>query len=203
MRIPYRYASPWFGYWTFLSDRSMECWNRMADEVDNRTYGSDKLVNDVLQFWSDATTGWCAALSGRGADLPRIFFLLAPDDEAVSKDLPVFPPSLPHGDPDVAYLVPVVDGDKDQINADKCTVCLYKQPPVLRVHLRLRGNCDPELTPGVYQGLIHIGDEPVAILVVRVRKAASKPDCPPPDQPEQPEKTGQAGHAVRGRRRRT
>lgn len=189
MRIPNRFVAPWFGYLTHLSDRSMERWHRMADEVDERTYGYDKLLSDVLQCWSDVTTGWMAAYQGGGsggAKMPVVFFLLNPDTEADCEELSVFPPSLPHGEPAVAGVVPIVDGDKAQINDDNFDVCIYKRPPVLRVHVRLPKKDHP-LKAGVYQGLIHIGKEPVATLMVKVRKQTTRPDCPPPpEEREQP-----------------
>lgn len=173
MRVPYRYAAPWFGYWSYMSERCTTRWRRMSDEVEARTYGSDKAISDTLQFWSDATIGWCAALRGGvAADLPRVFFLLEPTAQSASKEIDFFAPGHPHGTPEVAYLRPVLGGDSKQIDETKCTVCPVPRRHGLVIHLDgLRQKDDPPLTAGVYQGLIHIGDEPVALLDVKVAGA--------------------------------
>ena len=100
MRTPYRYAAPWFGYWSYLSDRSMSRWQRMSDEVDCREYGSDKLLCDVLQFWSEATNGWFAAVRTGSSDLPCVLFVLGPHSESACKEIDFFAPACPSGDPE-------------------------------------------------------------------------------------------------------
>ncbi|HSQ00170.1 MAG TPA: hypothetical protein VL049_23350 [Candidatus Dormibacteraeota bacterium] len=159
----------------------------MSDEVEDRQYGSDKLLCDVLQFWSEATNGWFAAMRGGGTDLPRIFFLLGPHTESDCREIDFFAPSCPQGPPEVAYLRPIVDGDSSQINEDKCVVCLSPRRNALVVHLdNLWRKGKPPLKKGFYQGMIHMGDEPIALLFVKVgedRVTSPWPDmaCPPDD----------------------
>ena len=171
MRVPYRYAAPWVGYWTFLAERSMQRWRCMAEEVEDRRYGSDKVISDILQFWGDATIGWCAALrgSGTGSTVPLVFFSLHPQQQADGKEIDFFAPSCPQGDPEVAYLVPIHGGSASEINESKVRLCVVPRRHALVIHLEgLWKQGQPDLTPGVYKGLIHIGEEPVAHLVIRV-----------------------------------
>lgn len=171
MRVPYRYAAPWLGYWTYLADRSMQRWRCMAEEVEERRYGSDKLISDVLQFWGDAALGWCAAVrgSGVGNTVPLVFFHLHPRQEADCKEIDFFAPSCPQGEPEVAYLVPIVGGDKDEISDGNVRLCVVPRRHALVIHLEdLWQEPQPDLTKGVYKGLIHVGEEPVAHLIVKV-----------------------------------
>lgn len=171
MRVPYRYAAPWFGYWSYLSERSMGRWKRMSEEVDARQYGTDKMLCDVLQFWSEASNGWCAVMRSGSGELPRFFFLLGPNTESACREIDFFAPACPQADPEVAYLRPISGGDPKQVNEDTCCVYLSEPRHALVVHLDgLQKN--GALKPGVYEGMIHIGDEPVASLVIKV---AAKP----------------------------
>lgn len=172
MRVPYRYAAPWFGYWSYLSERSMGRWKRMSEEVDARQYGTDKMLCDVLQFWNEASNGWFAVMRSGCGELPRIFFLLEPDTESACREIDFFAPACPQADPEVAYLRPI-SGDPEQINETKCCVHLSPSRHSLVVHLE---NLEGPLSKGVYEGMIHVGDEPVAALLIKVA-AASQPEA--------------------------
>lgn len=164
MRIRFRDVAPWIGYWGFLSDRSMERWDRMSDELEARSYGTDKLLSDVLEFWSDASCGWFAALR-TGSDLPRVLFVLKPDAEAASKDLRLFPPSLPHGNAELTHLLPLNPAGPKQIEAGHCRLALNSHRRLLDIRLEglPRGKA-----PGVYHGIIHIAEDPIALLFIKV-----------------------------------
>jgi hypothetical protein len=148
----------------------MHRWRRMADEVEGRSYGSDKLISDVLQFWGDATIGWCAAVrgSGVGGGVPLVFFLVHPQQEGDSKEIDFFAPSCPQGTPEAAYLVPILDGNPAEINASNVRACLAPSRHALVIHLEKLWDGKTDLTKGVYKGLIHVGEEIVAHLIVRV-----------------------------------
>src|SRR5215831_13889790 len=104
MRYPQSYVSQWFGYWAFLSDQSMQKWFEASEEIEKREYGTDKMLSDVMGFWNDAVFGWCAALRGAEPTVPTLFFYLRSDDRSATNSTPVFRPSLPFGDPQIAFL---------------------------------------------------------------------------------------------------
>jgi len=164
MRTPFGDVTPWLGFWGFLSERSMSRWDRMSDELETRTYGTDKLLCDVLEFWSDASCGWMAALR-QNSDLPRVLFVLKTDTEAASKPLRLFLPSLPHGNPALTHLLPLEAGGPTQIEVGHCKLALDSKKRLLNI--RLEG-LPKAKTPGVYHGMIHIAEEPVALLFIKV-----------------------------------
>jgi hypothetical protein len=181
MRLSNPFFAPWLGYWAFLANRSSERWDTVVDEIEERTYGTDKMLSDTLGFWTDAAYGWCAAARGMVEALPTLMFVLNPTDTASGKKcVDIFLPSLPHAEPEVAYLRMVRDFDpanKDKV-LDECNVvpCVRKRR---QLEVELKNLAVPQkekLKPAVYAGLIHMGESPLAQIVVRVR-------VPPPPSP--------------------
>lgn len=170
MRVPRDYVSQWFGFWSSVADRSFTSWQRASEEIEERTYGVDELLSDVIDLWSyGAIAGW-AAMWGGDRRLPTLFFSLAKDDRSATDSilkqvLPVFKPSLPAVEPTVAFLRRI-DRGKEEIAIENCYAKLEENELVVR----LQGLPD-ELEPAVYEGLVHVGNVPLAHLYIHVTPA--------------------------------
>lgn len=173
-------AQSYFGYLTYLNERTMKRWDHAAAEIDERKYGSDKLLSDVLGFWGDAMEGWGALASGQG--LPRVVFRLGVLTESDCKEIRVFGPAKPAGDPEVLFLRHL-SGDADpRITMDRCLPCFTGNGRRLRIQLQglleppdgqREPNEDDPLKEGVFEGLIQVGDTPLALIYIQISKKAA------------------------------
>jgi len=169
MSYPQAFTQQWLGYLSFLSDRSMATWNQALQDIQDRKYDPGKAMSDMLGLWNDAAVGWFAAWRGADQMVPTLFFDLAGDDESATACVPIFAPSLPNESPHVAFLKPIVGGNPAEINDTKCTLTLSTDERELALSLDgLRTQADPPLTQGVYQGLVHMGEVPIALIYIRV-----------------------------------
>jgi len=167
MRIEQDYLQQWISYWAYLSNDALERWFTTTKKMQSGKYSVTELIGDAMGYYGDAALAWYALLKGPDPTIPTVLFDLRPHDNTANKTVPIFGPALPEGKPQVAFLEPLVGGGHPaNITARNCLVS--------RKGYHLEITLQDLLTPtgmssGVYHGLVHIADRPVARLYIVVR----------------------------------
>jgi hypothetical protein len=154
------------------SDRAMR-------DVRRRRYSCNRLFNDTVEFWAEAADGWWAAMQGANRAVPTIVFDIDADTESATRVVPVFGPSLPYGTPKVVFLR-LLEGAKSDITVNNCYASFVSGGRELKVALvnlvthlsgpSVRGSFIPTRlnAPAVYEGLIALHGEPLAMVYIDV-----------------------------------
>lgn len=187
MEVPRNWVSEWAGYWSAISERTLEQWRKVSDEVNERRYGPTQWMSDSIEFWNAAAVGWWSMFPDPTQLVPTLFIDLEGGDAGpatVTRTVPIYRLRIPSGPPEWAYLRPIEGGDPHEINPSKTrlswsvfgnelVVELFGPKAKDTAHKAARegvtGYTKPvPLTPGVYQGLIYVSAVPLATVIIRV-----------------------------------
>lgn len=187
MQVPPTWVSEWFGYWSSISEKSLEQWRTINDEVSRREFGPAQLMSESIEFWNTAFVGWWSMFPDPTQLLPTLFINLDGGDAGpatVTRTVPIYRLRVPTGSPKWAYLRPIEHGNRDEINVQTCRLRWSAYGNELVVELfgphaektaeaaierGVEGFTKPvPLTPGVYQGLVYVGAVPLATVIIRV-----------------------------------
>ena len=190
MEVPRTWVSEWFGYWSAISERSLEQWRKISDDVNERRYGPSELLSDSIEFWNAATVGWWSMWPDPQQLLPTLFINLEGGDAGpatITRTVPIHRTRVPKGHPAWAYLRPIEGGDPLEINASRCKLrwsdvgnelvvevfgAKAKETAEKALKEGIRAYTKPvPLTPGVYQGLVYVKAVPLATVIIRVARA--------------------------------
>ena len=166
------YLEDWLGYWAYLSERAMNTWYKTARRIQSRDYRPEDLVADTLDFWTNtAMASWEV---WRGADKrpPLVFFHVDSHHTCTgSKCVRVFSQRMPFKEPSIAWLGPVggVSGPGALIGPDTLRAQLSEDGTELELKLvGIKTAIDESLAPATYRALVHMGEVPVAEVLIVV-----------------------------------
>jgi hypothetical protein len=153
-------------YYGNLVTNALTVMRSTQEDLRTGQFGISKTVGNVVSYWLDAYEGWWSALLvTASAPLPTAFLRLGPQDTTNWATVNVL---VPGGD-DPEFTDLGLIGGEDTISKSHLSVETNKDANGVQV--RLKG-LDPKsraaLTSGLYQGLVHTGVKPLAIILVRV-----------------------------------
>jgi len=156
-------------YYGNLVTNSLALMRSTQEDLRTGQFGVSKTVGSVLSFWLDASEGWWSALLvTASAPLPTAFLRLGAAETTDSSTVRVLVP----GDEQPEWTDLGLVGGVGTIGRDHLVVEATKDRDGVQV--RLRG-LDPatraKLRSGLYEGLVHKGAKPLAIVMVRVDPA--------------------------------
>ena len=118
MQVPRTWVSEWLGYWNAISERSLEQWRKISDDVTKREYGPTQLMSDSIEFWNAAMLDWWSVVPDPTQLVPTLFINLDGGDSGpatVTRTVPIYRLRVPTGAPEWAYLRPIEGaGDRNR-----------------------------------------------------------------------------------------
>ncbi|MEO8605932.1 MAG: hypothetical protein ABI629_25405 [bacterium] len=166
------YLEALVGYYGQLAYDSTRVMRDMREDLRVGKFRWKRWSGGAMSLWFDAAEGWYSAmLSGAAAPVPTVLLQITTADSGTQAELHIdvrFAAKLSHsallqlggtGRIDENHLIIETSKMKDQID--------------IRLHNLKRTG----VAPGLYQGIIHAGQKPLAILLVQV-----EPE-PPPSRP--------------------
>src|SRR5262245_17971339 len=166
------YLAAIIDYWGSVGENAAVRMQTAGREMLERRYTPGTLLSDLVGLWSDSLEGWWTALVASGtAPVPTVLFTvkLGPiTTEAKARSVPVVAPG--DGQPACTDIVRVGGPSTAMIPADSVKVALDQTRSELEV--RLCGLREIALEPGLYQGLVHVEERPLAAIHVLVSLAS-------------------------------
>src|SRR5262245_45164874 len=151
-------------YYSNLAFDALAAMRATSEDLRTGRFDCSKAVGRACALWMDAAEGWWSALLVNAtAPLPTLFLRLSEEDPSVPKRVSVLVPGK--AKPEITDLTPLGGGEpiraEDHIrveatkNRDGIELALRNV-----TNLRERGG----LREGLYQGLIHIEERPLAVV---------------------------------------
>lgn len=145
-----------------------------STQEDLRTgqFGVSKTVGGALSYWLDACEGWWSALLvTASAPLPTAFMRLGAEETTDSQTVRVLVP----GDEQPEWTDLGLVGGEGTIPRDNLVVESVKDRDGVQVKLKgFKPGARAKLQSGLYEGLVHKGAKPLAIIMVRVDPAGER-----------------------------
>jgi hypothetical protein len=160
------YLTAMIDYWGNVGKGALRRLAVASEDVRNRTYGTERLVSDVVGLWMDGVDGWWGALRGPVApSAPTVLFKVNEDATQVKKASP--PINVPGIGQPVWTDIQRIGGAPDEaIPRDHVDVTVSAARDGLTITLkdlrRLR------LRAGQYHGLVYIDEIPLVTIHVLV-----------------------------------
>jgi hypothetical protein len=173
--------APWIRFFSGFTERTFDRVQEAVDAIEEETYTPARFMSDGVRFWLDITVGWWNAMQAAAlTPTPIVFLKILPNRESVKAE----PLPVTIGDKTKLNTTPLIrlgggDGDREigeKPEADNLEVRMGVKPGCLSVtyHLvpppqegRARKEL-PQLTPGVYQSLVHANNKLVAVVQLLV-----------------------------------
>jgi hypothetical protein len=162
-----------FSYYSNLTFETLSALRSTQEDLRTGTFTVDKAIGKAASLWLDATEGWFSALLVTASGpLPTVLLRLGPSGTTARKEVGV----LVKGEPEFTGLDRIGGGAR--IESPHMIQALRSGNGL---EIKLTGTKRPE--PGLYMGLVHIGDNPLVIVMMRVDPAERPLDSystPPP-----------------------
>jgi hypothetical protein len=160
-------------YYSNLAFGALEAMRTTQEDLRTNTFQLSKTLGNVVSLYLDATEGWWnALLVTASAPLPTGFLRIGPLGGTDTCEIRVLVPQ----EPEFTGLVRIGGGEL----IEGITINRLKNGDGLEVKLKGldRERAAGRLKPGLYQGLVHIGDKPLAVLMLRVDAGAAPAAAP-------------------------
>jgi hypothetical protein len=156
-------------YYGNLVTNALTLMRSTQEDLRTGQFGVSKTVGGVVSYWLDAYEGWWSALLvTASAPLPTAFLRLGPGETTDSAIAYVLVP----GDERPEWTDLGLVGDTGTIGRGNLVVEANKDGNCVQVKLKgLEPAARARLASGLYQGLVHKGAKPLAIIMVRVDPA--------------------------------
>jgi hypothetical protein len=157
-----------FEYWGNVGRNSVARLEAASAEIQDRKYGSEKLMSDVLGAWMDGVEGWWSALlSSVSPTVPTVFFRLTEGlTKAKNASVPISVPGA--AQPGWTDLVRLGGTQDQRIPRENVNVAINQARNALEVSLVGLGQVHPQ--EGNYQGMAYIEERPLATIQVLVSR---------------------------------
>jgi hypothetical protein len=149
-------------YYSNLGFDALASMRTTQEELRTGQFEVSKAMSRAASFWLDASEGWWSALLvTAGQPLPTVFLRIGPRDTTATQEANVLVPR----DPECAGLLQI--GGSGRIDKERLVLTVSAKRDRLGVKLKgLSDDYRPQ--PGLYQGLVHIGDKALAVVIVEV-----------------------------------
>jgi hypothetical protein len=167
-------------YYSNLTFETLSALRSTQEDLRTGTFQVDKTISKAVSLWLDATEGWFSALLVTASEpLPTAFLRLGPFGGTATQEVHV----LVSAQPEFTGLDRLGGGAR--LEADK-DVKIEPLRDGNGLQIKLTGPKRPQ--PGLYMGLVHIGDKPLVVVMLRVDPAENQGDSytSPPGQPVVP-----------------
>jgi hypothetical protein len=152
-------------YYSNLAFGALRAMRTTQEDIRTGNFSVSKAVGSAASIWLDASEGWWnAVLVTASEPLPTVFLRVGPLGGTDTQEVRVLVPE----DPEFTGLVRI--GDGRTIPNSLVSIRPLKDRDGLEVKLTGLSELRDKgaLPPGVYQGLVHMGQKPLAIIMVRV-----------------------------------
>lgn len=142
----------------------------MQEDLRTGNFEIDKAVGRAFSLWLEASEGWVSALLVTASEpLPTAFLRIGPSSRTGAHFVRALVPDEPALDFTGLFQI----GGTDQIPVGNLTIKRSSRGD--GVEIKLKGLKDDRPSAGLYQGLLHIGDKPVVLVIAQV-EGASPPE---------------------------
>jgi hypothetical protein len=149
-------------YYSNLAQQSLGAMRETQEELRTGQFEISKTVARGTSLWLDALEGWWSALLVTASQpVPMVFFQLGANTSTDTQVIPVHVPAMPQ----FTGLHPV------QGSGTPPVVQLDRSSKGNALEFKLKGLYDQQPTPGLYMGLVHLGNQPLVTVMVKVDKA--------------------------------
>ena len=178
-RRPDNYLTDMFAYYSELGEVAMRRWRKATREIGKRRYTPTKLISDVLASWIDGTRSVWEAWGATGG-LRHILFVIDQRTEADRKKVvPMYVPGSV--EPELTELIATLDSSNlpcDKVLRAGEDVCVKTNGPRDCLTVALVGLSElpakGKLASGVYEGLVHVEEKPLAVVHIVVERVWEK-----------------------------
>jgi len=137
----------------------------MQEDLRTGNFTVDKAIGRTLSLWLDASEGWLSALLVTTSEpLPTAFLRIRP----ISRTDAQFVRALLPDEPGLDFTGLFQIGGDGRIPAANLTIKRSSRGDGLEI--KLKGLKDHRPSPGLYQGLVHMGSKPIALIMVQVEE---------------------------------
>jgi len=154
-------------YYGNLSRQALSAMYQTREELRTGAFDWNKTLGRTISVWMDAADGWWSAfLVSANAPLPTIFLDVHADDSTAVRSVNV---AVPEGaDPEVTFIGQ--PGGTGQIPKEGIEVTATTRRDALEVKLKnLKAlRTAGTVSAGLYGGIIHVKDKPLAFLMIRM-----------------------------------
>jgi hypothetical protein len=156
-------------YYSNVAVGALSVMRSTQEDLRTGQFGLSKVVGNTLSFWLDATEGWWGALLvTASAPLPTMLMILN-DDSTHTQVARVL---VPGGAQPECTPLGLIGGARTLVAS--VSVRAFEDGDGVEVKLKdVRSN-----PPGLYQGLVHVGERPLAIVLVRVEEPSKNVATP-------------------------
>jgi hypothetical protein len=154
-------------YYGALSKQTLALMFSTREDLRNGTFDWSKTMSRSVALWLDAAEGWWGALlATASAPLPTLFMSVGPDDSTSDETVQV---SIGPGQvPEMSEIAQI--GGTAHIAKDAITLDVTRLGDAVELKLRklksLRAS--GTLPSGLYAGIVHLGQKPLAIVMIRI-----------------------------------
>ena len=156
-------------YYSTLAFNSLATMRRMQEDLRTNNFTVGKAVGAAVQLCLDASDGWWNALLVTASPpVPTVLLRTGPEGGCDAQTVDVSVPG--NRDPECTELGRI--GGTERIGLDYIVIETATQRNAINIKLRklkeLSQKLRKPLAPGLYQGLVHIDERPLAIVLLRV-----------------------------------
>ena len=154
-------------YYGNLSRQALNAMYQTREDLRTGAFDWNKALGRTVSVWVDAAEGWWSAfLVSANAPLPTIFLDVAADDTTAVRSVNV---AVPNGvDPGVSVVGEIGGARRFPPEAVEVTATTMRDAVEVKLKnlagLRAAGT----VGQGLYAGVIHVKDKPLAFLIVRM-----------------------------------
>jgi hypothetical protein len=162
-------------YYSNLAFASLKAMRETQEELRVGEFKTDTVLARGLSLWLDSIEGWWSALLvSASSPLPNVFLRLGKDSTTGSQEVRTSVPA----EPQFTGLRPMGGGAP----IDKQCVTVSRLSKGDGIEVRLKGMGGSKRPPaGLYFGLVHIADTPIATVMLLVEEPpAANQTSPPP-----------------------
>ena len=152
-------------YYGNLSRQALGAMYQTREELRTGAFDWNKALGRTVSVWMDAADGWWSAfLVSANAPLPTIFLDVSADDSTAVRSVNV---AVPAGaDPDVSVIGQI--GGTHSIPKHSVEVTVTTMRDAIEVKLKNLKAMRGKVPAGLYGGLIHMKEKPLAFVMIRL-----------------------------------
>ena len=140
----------------------------MQEDLRTGSFQVDKAIGRTLSLWLEASEGWLSALLVTASEpLPTAFLRIGSSSRTDAQFVRALVPDEVALDFTGLFQI----GGTDHISSPNLAIRRSSRGDGLEV--KLKGLKEVRPSPGLYQGLVHVGGKPVALIMVQVEGGSS------------------------------
>jgi hypothetical protein len=153
-------------YYSNVAQQSMAAMRETQEELRTGQFEISRTVARGASLWLDALEGWWSALLVTASQpTPTVFFHVGENTTTDTQEVPAHVPA----DPEFTGLVPV------QGSGTPPGMTVNRKTHQNALEFKLRGIDRTKMSPGLFIGLVHLGNQPLVTVMVKV----DPPKTPP------------------------